>query len=184
MKPWIKSLLINGRIIPDTILRSSSYKELKEEREQNVKLRYNKKKIKKENPSNVYPHDMKICIDLSQINKEKKDTGLTHIIFGIINSIDSEDIYMFNVIGKGSGFRYYLGEKVIIYQITSKSSKDEIKKIKKHLNETEVHGINFETSKVRKILITTVKFKIDKDWKKYSIKSEKAEDVFRIMKII
>lgn len=179
MKAWIKNLLINGRLIPDTLLRNSSYKELKEEREQNVKLRYNKKKIKKENSNNIYPHDMKICIDLSQINKEKKDIGLTHVIFSLINSIDSEDIYMFNVIGKGSGFKYYLGEKVIVYQITSKSSIDEIKKMKKHLNETEVHGINFETSKVRKILITTVKYKLDKNWKKYIIKSEKGENIFK-----
>ena len=49
MKPWIKELLIKGRIVPDTILRSFKYKEFKEEREQIVKIRYNKKKIKKEN---------------------------------------------------------------------------------------------------------------------------------------
>ena len=110
---------------------------------------------------------MKIYIDLSRIKKENRDIGLTNVIFGIINNIDPENIYMFNVLGKESGYKYYLGEKVIIYQITSKSSIDEIKQIKNYLNETEVHGIKFERRKVRKILITTVKYQIDKDWKKY-----------------
>ena len=49
--------------------------------------------------------------------------------------------------------------------------------IKKLLNETEVYGINFETHRVRKILITTIKYKVDKDWKKYTIKSE--ENIFK-----
>ena len=179
MKPWLKELLIKGRIVPDTILRSFKYKEFKEEREQIVKIRYNKKKIKKENSNNVYPHDMKICIDLSRIKKENRDIGLTNVIFGIINNIDPENIYMFNVLGKESGYKYYLGEKVIIYQITNKSSIDEIKQIKNYLNETEVHGIKFEKRKVRKILITTVKYQIDKDWKKYTIKSEEIEYIIK-----
>lgn len=181
MKAWLKSLFVNGRIVPDTVLRSYSNKEMKEEREEKVKMRYNKKEIKKENPSNVYPHDMKICIDLSRIKKENRENCLNHVIFGIINNIDSENIYMFNVLGKGSGYRYYLGEKVIIYQITSKSSIDEIKKIKNHLNVTEIHGINFEQHKVRKILITTVRYKVDKDWEKYSIKSESSENIIKEM---
>ena len=142
-------------------------------------MRYNKKEIKKENPNNVYSYDMKICIDLSRIKKENREIGLTNVIFGIINNIDPENIYMYNILGKGSGYKYYLGEKVIIYQITSKSSIDEIKKIKKHLNETEIHGIKFEQHKVRKILITTVKYKVDKDWKKYSIKSEEIEKIIK-----
>lgn len=179
MKAWTKELLIEGRIVPDTVLRNFRYKEYNEEREKNVKMRYNKKKIKKENPNNVYPHDMRICIDISRIKKENRDECLNHVIFGIINNIDSENIYMFNVIGKGSGYKYYLGEKVIIYQITSKSSIDEIKKIKKHLNITEIHGIKFEQHKVRKILITTVRYKTEKDWKKYSIKSENIEKIIK-----
>ena len=181
MRSWIKNLLIEGRIVPDSIIRSIKYKEFKEKREENVKIRYNKKEIKKENPNNVYPHDMKICIDLSRIKKENRDECLNHVIFGIINNIDPENIYMYNVLGKGSGYKYYLGEKVIIYQITNKSSIDEIKKIKNHLNEMEIHGINFEQHQVRKILITTVRYKTDKDWKKYSIKSESSENIIKEM---
>lgn len=177
MKTWLKKLLIEGRIVPDILLRNYSYKELKEERERNVKMRYEKKRIKKENMNNLYPRDMKICIDLSRIKKEKREQSLTDVIFSIINDIDSENIYMYNVIGKGSGYKYYLGEKVIIYQITNKNSIDEIKQINKPLNATEIHGINFETHRVRKILITTVKYKVDKDWKKYTIKSE--ENIFK-----
>lgn len=179
MRAWIKNLLVEGRIVPDTVLRHYNSKVLREERELKVKMRYNKKEIKAENPNNVYPHDMRICIDISRIKKENRDECLNHVIFGIINNIDPENIYMFNVLGKGSGYRYYLGEKVIIYQITSKSSIDEIKKIKNHLNVTEIHGINFEQHKVRKILITTVRYKVDKDWKKYSIKSENIENIIK-----
>ena len=179
MKTWIKKLLIEGRIVPDTLLRNYSHKELKEERERNVKMRYDKKRIKKENMNNLYPRDMKICIDLSRIKKEKREQCLTNVIFGIINDIDPENIYMYNIIGKGSGYKYYLGEKVIIYQITNKSSIDEIKQIKNPLNETKVHGINFEKHRVRKILITTVRYKLDKDWKKYTIKSEDSENIFK-----
>lgn len=177
MKPWLKKLLIEGRIVPDTIIRSFRYKEFKEQREENVKKRYDKKRIKKENINNMYPRDMKICIDLSRIKKEKRDIGLTNVIFGIINDIDPKNIYMYNVLGKGSGYKYYLGEKVIIYQITNKNSIDEIKQIKNSLNATEIHGINFEKHRIRKILITTVKYQIDKDWKKYTIKSE--ENIFK-----
>lgn len=177
MKPWIKELLIEGRIVPETILRSIKYKEFKEIREENVKNRYDKKRIKKENINNMYPRDMKICIDLSRIKKEKREEYLTQVINGIINDIDPENIYMYNIIGKGSGYKYYLGEKVIIYQITNKNSIEEIKQIKNSLNATEIHGINFETHRVRKILITTIKYKVDKDWKKYTIKNE--ENIFK-----
>ena len=45
--------------------------------------------------------------------------------------------------------------------------------IKKLLNETEVYGINFETHRVRKILITTIKYKVDKDWKSILLKVRK-----------
>lgn len=177
MKTWTKELLINGRIVPETILRNFKYKEFKEERERNVKMRYDKKRIKKENINNMYPRDMQICIDLSRIKKEKREQSLTEVIFGIINDIDPENIYMYNVLGKGSGYKYYLGEKVIIYQITNKNSIEEIKEIKKSLNATEIHGINFETHRIRKILITTIKYKVDKDWKKYTIKNE--ENIFK-----
>ena len=47
MKPWLNKLLIEGRIVPDTIIRNFRYKEFKEEREKNIKMRYNKKEIKK-----------------------------------------------------------------------------------------------------------------------------------------
>ena len=177
MKPWIKNLIKEGRIVPDSIIRSFKYKEFKEIREKNVKNRYDKKQIKKENPNNIYPRDMKICIDLSRIKKENRDKGLINVIFGIINNIDPENIYMYNILGKESRYKYYLGEKVIIYQITNKNSIEEIKQIKNSLNATEIHGINFETHRVRKILITTIRYKVDKDWKKYTIKNE--ENIFK-----
>ena len=113
MKPWLKKLLIEGRIVPDTIIRSFRYKEFKEQREENVKKRYDKKRIKKENINNMYPRDMKICIDLSRIKKEKRDIGLTNVIFGIINDrLDSGKSNIYTANFTEEGLRDVLGDRL------------------------------------------------------------------------
>ena len=91
-------------------------------------------------------------------------------IFGIISIIEMlnwynepYEIYQYSGI-EGTGYRYYSGEKIIIYIIPPKMRMSSIKKISKAAKKRKVNGYNIE--KCYKVIITLKKWKGCKDWNK------------------
>ena len=81
--------------------------------------------------------------------------------------VDSWDIYMFNPIGMRSGYKYYRGEKMIIYQISYCMSNKEVKNITKLIKSTTANG--HDISNVYKIVIVNRNWNGLKDWKMFDL---------------
>lgn len=89
-------------------------------------------------------------------------------IFGIISIIEMinwynepYEIYQYSGI-ENTGYRYYSGEKIILYIISPRMKKSSIKKISKAAKMTKVNGYNIE--KCYKVIITLKKWKGCKGW--------------------
>lgn len=184
MKSWLVRLWEDGYIVPFPLLWNSQAKEIREKRIENLKLRYFTKEPVVADIDNVYPVQMNIQIDLSKLKSNVPDCGITRIIHYIVTMINPRDIYMYNVAGKGTGYKYYLGEKVIVYQLVSVSTTNEKKKFRTNLEKEEINGHNKTRERVRQILINTVPCKTPTGWKKYTMKADSTDELCKVMNLV
>lgn len=166
---WLIELFKNGDIIPMKYLKSEKVnKEVKDERKEIIRMRFKKGIEREENLpyKEIYPMNKRLQIDLSK----REGVGLIGIIKSIIKVINLKNIYMFDPTGDGSGYKYYRGEKVIIYQITKEMTINQIKKIDKQINKFYINGYDLEREiGVFKIVINTVKYEKLKKYKRYDM---------------
>ena len=124
--------------------------ELKKTIRENVKKRFKVgKKVKR---ISIYPKDLEIIIKC----KTAKQT--TNIIEIITTMIDPEEVYMYDPLINGSGYKYYKGEKMIVYQINKYINQKTKKRIENQINKDKIMNLNrmiFNISDVYKIIIIT-----------------------------
>lgn len=184
MRPWLVRLWENGQVVPVPLMWSSSAKEVREKRIEAIKMRYASKEPVVDNTENVYPVQMNVQIDLSKLKSGVPDYGLTRIIHYIVTMIDPKNIYMYSAAGKGTGYRYYLGERVIVYQLVSVSTPNEKKKFRANLEKDEVNDHSKKAEHIRQILINTVPCRTPAGWKKYTLHAESTDELCRMMNCI
>ena len=107
----------------------------------------------------VFPVNPCIIFDISRMRS--KTMSIERIIKFMIIFVDEESIYMYNPDGKGTGYRYYKGEKIIVYQIGSFLTRNERCKMEGQIRRTEFNGYKKE---VFKIVITEERLKILSEW--------------------
>lgn len=90
-----------------------------------------------------------------------KTTSIERIIKMMIMAVDEESIYMYDPDGKGTGYKYYKGEKIIVYQIGPFLTRNERFRIEGQIRRTEYNGY---TKEVFKIVITEESLKILEEW--------------------
>lgn len=161
MQTVIEDSLENGGLASMYKVRSEqeSEKEMLERRTRLIKLR-KQAKISVPEKKPRYPIEHRIQIDLSKRGERKRE-DLEHCLSLILLSVNGDDVYMYNPTGHGTGYKYYRGERVIVYQVTELMTPRELQRMPKYIAETELCGkdVSKKPNKVYKVVFTTVPFK-------------------------
>ena len=152
---WIMEIYWKGGIFPLKVMKRFCEEERKRRTEW-VKERFKKAtNIEK----GLFPVNHYIIFDISRM--KCKTTSIERIIKMMIMAVDEESIYMYDPDGKGTGYKYYKGEKIIVYQIGPFLTRNERFRIEGQIRRTEYNGY---TKEVFKIVITEEPLKILEEW--------------------
>ena len=148
----------HGYIINRTIFEFNTLKMKDEEQEffekllknmrENIKKRF--KEDKKVKQQSLFPKDIEIVIRCP-VRKQ-----LTEVLNTLKTVIDPEEIYSYDPLINGSGYKYYKGEKVIVYQINKYMNQKTKKRIEEQISKTKIMNLNrikFDISNIYKIII-------------------------------
>lgn len=152
---WIMEIYWRGGIFPLKIIRRFNEEE-RRCRTESVKERF-KRLTKTE--KGLFPVNRCIIFDISGM--KCKTVSTENIIKMMTALVDEESIYMYDPDGKGTGYRYYKGEKIIVYQIGPFLTRSEKFKIEGQIRRTEFNGY---TKEVFKVVITEEPLKILEEW--------------------
>lgn len=126
------------------------FEKLRENMREGVKRRF--KEGKKVKQRSIFPKDMEIVIRCP-VSRQ-----LTKVLDTLMTIIDPEEIYSYDPLINGSGYKYYKGEKVIVYQINRYMNQKTKKRMENQISKTKVMNLNrmiFNISNVYKIIIVT-----------------------------
>lgn len=169
---WIMEIYWKGGIFPLKMIKRAS-KEMREDRTEAVKKRFERAT---EMEKGVFPVIQYIIFDISRM--KCKTTSIERIIKMMIIFVDEESIYMYNPDGRGTGYRYYKGEKIIVYQIGPFLTRNERFRMEGQIRRTEFNGY---TKDVFKIVITEEPLKILEEWPVFKSSTvEELKDSFLI----
>lgn len=149
----------NGFCIPSTLVKTFN---TNSQRKQKVLENYVKLKRLDFNryfPEEVhYPEAECAVYDLSGRTKTKKKS-LVDMICSLNYLVQPHNVYMYNLNGYKSGYNYYSGQKVIVYQITDEISDTEKTVICNAIKETTIkeYHTNDPLFFVYKVIIVTTK---------------------------
>lgn len=148
----------NGYVIERNLFKYQPLKEdekrVQEEMEkkwkEGVKKRFKReKKVRRES---VYPKDREMIIKCKTYNQLSKVIQVLTIL------IEPEEIYMYDPLMNGSGYKYYKGEKVIVYQIDKWMNQKTKKRVVEQIEKKEIKNVNnilYRIDDVYKIVIVT-----------------------------
>lgn len=161
----------NGFCIPNTLL-----KDINNNSNRRQKVLDNYLELKNLNYNDwlineiQYPEAECAIYDLSG-RIETKEKSLNDIICSINYLIPAHNIYMYNPIGCHSGYNYYCGQKVIVYQITDEMTDLEKVNITKEIKRTTIkdYNINDPLYYVYKIIIVTTNWNSKYDWLRFDL---------------
>lgn len=121
------------------------------------------------------PVSNKMVINISG----KGSTRMMHVIVKYINyMLGPTNIYMYNPIGKGSGYRYYAGERCVVYQVGKNETRQTMNALRKTikdkgfsekieivLTQTNIRSfLDFSYTKIEYTTIQNVKKKLIDLW--------------------
>ena len=134
----IWTLFFEGRIVPIEMLRGKGLANDRDYllRKSTITNNY-RMRIEEHKKRSVFPKVKQFKMILSL---RAEENSIYFLIEHITEMVDSWDIYMFNPIGMRSGYKYYRGEKMIIYQISYCMSNKEVKNITKLIKSTTANG--------------------------------------------
>lgn len=155
---WLMEIFYKGGIFPMKVLRRFD-EETKETRIKAVKARY---KIKGDIEKGIFPVNHNIVINISQMPHKLFSTE--RLIEWMIKFVDEESIYMYDPDGEGTGYKYYKGEKLIVYQIGPFLTRNEKFRIENQIRRTNINGFN---KIINKVVIVEEKFRILDEWPVY-----------------
>lgn len=169
---WIMEIYWKGGIFPLKMIRRGS-EEMRKDRTEAVKKRF---KRATETEKGVFPVNHSIVFDISRM--KHKTTSVERIIKMMIIFVDEESIYMYDPDGRGTGYKYYKGEKIMVYQIGPFLTRNERFRIERQIRRTEFNGY---TKEVFKIVITEEPLKILEEWPVFKSSTiEELKDSFLI----
>ena len=152
---WIMEIYWKGGIFPLKAVKRFR-EEQQKDRTEAVKERF---KRVTNTESGVFPVNPCIIFDISRM--KCKTTSIENIIKLMLTFVDEESIYMYDPDGKGTGYRYYKGEKIIVYQIGPFLTRNERFRMESQIKRTEFNGY---TKEVFKIVIAEMPLKILSEW--------------------
>lgn len=154
----IMERIVNGYIIERNLFK---YQPLRDEERQvqeemgkkwkeGVKKRFKREKqVRRES---VYPKDKEMVIKCKTYNQ------LSKVIQVLTVLIEPEEIYMYDPLMNGSGYKYYKGERVIVYQIDKWMNQKTKKRVVDQIEKKEIKNVNnilYRIDDVYKIVIVT-----------------------------
>lgn len=112
-----------------------------------------------------YPEAECAVYDFSNRIKTKRKC-LMNFIYFMNYFIPPHEIYMYNPIGGQSGYNYYCGQKVIVYQITPEMNELEKFTISKEIKKTTIKNYHIDNPIlfVYKIILVTTSWESKYDW--------------------
>lgn len=124
--------------------------EMEKKWKEGVKKRFKREKqVRRES---VYPKDKEMVIKCKTYNQ------LSKVIQVLTVLIEPEEIYMYDPLMNGSGYKYYKGERVIVYQIDKWMNQKTKKRIVDQIEKKEIKNVNnilYRIDNVYKIVIVT-----------------------------
>ena len=164
-------LFYTGKLVPIEMLRGRGLANDRdfELRKKNITYQYrfkrkNENERGKEAVKSHFPKEKRFKLNLA--NRMEKNT-VYYLVDIIMSLLNSDDVYMFNPIGVRSGYKYYSGEKVIVYQVSECMSIKEVKNITKLIRSEIANGQNIRN--VYKIVIVNRLWNGLKEWKTYDL---------------
>lgn len=124
------------------------------------------------------PKGNRLIIDISEMINVKR--GFIAITQMINYYCDNYGVYQYSPIPK-SGYKYYSGERIIVYFITPEMTENQINEIVKNIKKEEIKNYNLKNT--FKVIINGSKWRGCQDWRREMItdKDTKGDDVdFRI----
>lgn len=128
------------------------------------------------------PSGRRLIIDISQLENIKK--GFIAITQMINYYCDNYGVYQYSPV-RGTGYKYYSGERIIVYFITPEMTENQIKEIVKNIKKEEIKNYNLKNT--FKVIINGSKWRGCEDWRREMItdKDTKGDDVdFRIQMLL
>lgn len=169
---WTTSMLLKGQIYPMATLRTL-HEEIRFERLKAIKERYQRTRTITGGIMPVH-RNFKIRITAQKCRISKIVRIIKWMIVGAL--LDADDIYMYNPTGTGSGYKYYHGERIIVYQVGPYLSRNERFQIEKQILCDSPNGYSLEKpNRVYKMVIMEMDIPILRDWDTFDAGSEKGQ---------
>lgn len=128
------------------------------------------------------PKGNRLIIDISQLENIKK--GFIAMTQMINYYCDNYGVYQYSPV-RGTGYKYYSGERIIVYFITPEMTENQINEIVKNIKKEEIKNYNLKNT--FKVIINGSKWRGCQDWRREMItdKDTKGDDVdFRIQMLL
>lgn len=128
------------------------------------------------------PTERRLILDISEMVNIKR--GFVGLVQMINYYCDNYSVYQYSPL-PGTGYKYYSGERIIVYFINIDFSEKQIEKIVDGAKKDETNGFNLKTT--YKIIINASKWRGCQDWRREMIidKDTKGDDVdFRIQMLL
>lgn len=165
----------NGELIQRNLVKCTTDTPEKEKirdewlkvREENVKKRF--KRERKSGGESLFPKDKQILLKVNNY------CVLNRVIQVITSMIEPNEIYMFDPTCTGTGYKYYKGENVIVYQVDKYMSRWDKNRLNEQIEKgvvKNVSGMLYDIKEKWKIVIqvkTVWNKKLNDQWKEYSI---------------
>ena len=169
---WTTSMLLKGQIFPMSTLKMFC-EEIAFDRLKAIKERYQHAHAITGGIMPVH-RNFKLRISAQKCRSSKIVQIIEWMLVGA--QLDADDIYMYNPTGTGTGYKYYRGERIIVYQVGPYLSRNERFQIEKQILCDKPNGYSLEKpNRVYKMVIMEMDIPILRDWDTFDAGSEKGK---------
>lgn len=110
------------------------------------------------------PATKRLIIDISQLENKKR--GFVAMVQMVNYYCDNYGVYQYSPL-PGTGYKYYSGEKIIIYMITPEMNKNQVNETVKRIKRDEIEG--FSLKQTYKVIINANEWRGCEDWRREMI---------------
>lgn len=110
------------------------------------------------------PATQRLIIDISQLENKKR--GFVAMVQMVNYYCDNYGVYQYSPL-PGTGYKYYSGERIIIYMITPEMNKNQVNEMVKKIKRDEIEG--FSLKQTYKVIINANEWRGCEDWRREMI---------------
>ena len=110
------------------------------------------------------PATRRLIIDISQLENKKR--GFVAMVQMVNYYCDNYGVYQYSPL-PGTGYKYYSGERIIIYMITPEMNKNQVNEMVKKIKRDEIEGFNLKQT--YKVIINANEWRGCEDWRREMI---------------